>query len=187
MAHWMLAPIDHRAEIWRTYPVQRIVVEAPDEAGARRRIAEAAPPSSAAEPWLVSCPDLLRRSRSWRDDERAMISAPERGILRRMNEMAAPAGGGDRGGFWLGLAKVAPAEAGASLEDGKVSGIKTTTRSECFGPLGLAIVDSPLRQPLLTRRAFGVLILRLRRAAVLHRAAWRYLGRRSAGFLLLLP
>jgi hypothetical protein len=93
MAHWMLAPIDHRAEIWGTYPVQRIVVEAPDEAGARRRIAEAAPPSSAAEPWLVSCPDLLRRSRSWRDDERAMISAPERGILRRMNEMAAPAGG----------------------------------------------------------------------------------------------
>ena len=28
MAHWLLAPLDHRAEIWQTYPVQRIVVEA---------------------------------------------------------------------------------------------------------------------------------------------------------------
>jgi hypothetical protein len=28
MPGWILGPIDHRSEIWNTYPLQRIVVEA---------------------------------------------------------------------------------------------------------------------------------------------------------------
>jgi hypothetical protein len=51
MPHWMLTPVDHRAEIWQTYPVQRIVVEAPDERGARKQLANAAA-TSEPNPWL---------------------------------------------------------------------------------------------------------------------------------------
>jgi hypothetical protein len=43
MAHWLLTPIDHRAEIWKTYAVQRLVVEAPDERTARKQVAHATP------------------------------------------------------------------------------------------------------------------------------------------------
>jgi len=52
MVHWLLAPIDHRAAIWQLYPVQRIVVEAPDEQEARRKVADAAPEASEPNPWL---------------------------------------------------------------------------------------------------------------------------------------
>jgi hypothetical protein len=52
MAHWMLAPIDHRAAIWKTYRVQRIVVEAPDERRARQRVADAVPKAPRPNPWL---------------------------------------------------------------------------------------------------------------------------------------
>jgi len=52
MVHWLLAPIDHRAAIWQLYPVQRIVVEAPDEQEARRKVADAAPEASERNPWL---------------------------------------------------------------------------------------------------------------------------------------
>jgi hypothetical protein len=46
MPRWLLTPIDHRAEIWHTYAVQRIVVEAPDERRARD------PQASLLNPWL---------------------------------------------------------------------------------------------------------------------------------------
>jgi hypothetical protein len=52
MPHWMLTPVDHRAEIWQTYPVQRIVVEAPDERSARKQLANAAAARSQPNPWL---------------------------------------------------------------------------------------------------------------------------------------
>jgi hypothetical protein len=59
MPHWMLAPINDRAEIWQSYSVQRIVVEAPDDPEARRRLAEAAleapPPNPWPDPALTSC------------------------------------------------------------------------------------------------------------------------------------
>ena len=62
MPHWMLAPIDHRAEIWQSYPVQRLVVDAPDEAGARELVAKAAPEASLPNPWLdpalTSCEEV---------------------------------------------------------------------------------------------------------------------------------
>jgi hypothetical protein len=66
MPRWMLAPIDHRAEIWKTYPVQRIVVEAPDERAARKQVAGTAPSKLAPNPWLdpalTSCEEVSRRS-----------------------------------------------------------------------------------------------------------------------------
>ena len=49
---WLLAPVDHRAEIWQAYPVQRIVVHASDEQDARRKVAEAAPELEEPNPWL---------------------------------------------------------------------------------------------------------------------------------------
>jgi hypothetical protein len=52
MACWMLAPIDHRAEIWKTYQVQRIVVEAPDERRARTQVADAVSDTPLPNPWL---------------------------------------------------------------------------------------------------------------------------------------
>jgi hypothetical protein len=52
MSHWMLTPTDHRAEIWKTYAVQRIVVEAPNERSARERVAKTAPITAQANPWL---------------------------------------------------------------------------------------------------------------------------------------
>jgi hypothetical protein len=52
MAHWMLTPLDHRAEIWRAYPVQRIVVEARNEREARKRVADVARGLSPPNPWL---------------------------------------------------------------------------------------------------------------------------------------
>jgi hypothetical protein len=41
MPSWILGPIDPRSEIWKTYPVQRVVVEPQDEQEARRQVAEA--------------------------------------------------------------------------------------------------------------------------------------------------
>jgi hypothetical protein len=62
MPRWMLAPIDHRAEIWQSYSVQRIVVEAPGEREARKQVANAAPEASQANPWLdpalTSCEEV---------------------------------------------------------------------------------------------------------------------------------
>jgi hypothetical protein len=52
MAHWLLAPIDHRAEIWQTYRVQRIVVEASAEWEAREKVAQGAPEAALPNPWL---------------------------------------------------------------------------------------------------------------------------------------
>ena len=43
MPRWMLTPIDHLAEIWNTYSVQRMVVEASAEWEAREKVAETAP------------------------------------------------------------------------------------------------------------------------------------------------
>jgi hypothetical protein len=52
MSHWMLTPTDHCAEIWKTYAVQRIVVEAPNERSARERVAKTAPTAAHSNPWL---------------------------------------------------------------------------------------------------------------------------------------
>jgi hypothetical protein len=58
----MLTPIDHRDEIWKAYPVQRIVVDAPDEWAARKRVANAAPETALPNPWLdpnrTSCEEV---------------------------------------------------------------------------------------------------------------------------------
>jgi hypothetical protein len=62
MAHWLLMPIDHRAEIWKTYAVQPIVVEASDERTAREKVAAAAPRTRLPNPWLepglTSCEEV---------------------------------------------------------------------------------------------------------------------------------
>jgi hypothetical protein len=62
MAHWMLAPIGHRAAIWKTCQVQRIVVEAPDERRARKQVANAVPDTPLPNPWLdralTSCQEV---------------------------------------------------------------------------------------------------------------------------------
>jgi hypothetical protein len=42
MPKWIPGPIDHGSEIWETYPVQRIVVEASAEWEAREMVAETA-------------------------------------------------------------------------------------------------------------------------------------------------
>jgi hypothetical protein len=52
MPCWILAPIDHRCEIWKTYPVQRLVVEASAEWEAREKVAAAAPDVLLPNPWL---------------------------------------------------------------------------------------------------------------------------------------
>jgi hypothetical protein len=52
MAHWLLTAVDHRAEIWNTYPIQRLVVEAPNEREASKQVAAAAPAVSLPNPWL---------------------------------------------------------------------------------------------------------------------------------------
>jgi hypothetical protein len=54
MPRWMLTPIDHRAEIWNIYSVQRVVVEASAEWEAREKVAEAAPEVPQPSPWLDS-------------------------------------------------------------------------------------------------------------------------------------
>jgi len=68
MPSWILGPIDHRSEVWNTYPVQRIVVEASAEWEAREKVAEATPATALPNPWmdpvLTSCeqieaPDVL--------------------------------------------------------------------------------------------------------------------------------
>jgi hypothetical protein len=49
----LLAPIDQRSEIWKFYKVQRIVIDTPDEGGARQQVAKRpAPRGSALNPWL---------------------------------------------------------------------------------------------------------------------------------------
>jgi hypothetical protein len=52
MPHWILTAVDHRSEIWKVYPIQRIVVEAPDEREARQKVAAAAPRFPQSNPWL---------------------------------------------------------------------------------------------------------------------------------------
>jgi hypothetical protein len=52
MSRWLLAPTDCQADVWKTYAVQRIVVEAPDERTARKQVAAAAPRTVAPDPWL---------------------------------------------------------------------------------------------------------------------------------------
>jgi hypothetical protein len=68
MPNWILGPVDHRAEVWKVYPVQRIVVEAQAEWEARAQVAEAAPELHPANPWLeasqttceeITPPDVL--------------------------------------------------------------------------------------------------------------------------------
>jgi hypothetical protein len=62
MAHWLLTPIDHRAKVWKTYAVQRLVVAAPDERTALEQVAQAAPETSEPNPWLdpalTSCEEV---------------------------------------------------------------------------------------------------------------------------------
>ena len=62
MVNWILGPIDHRSEIWSTYPVQRIVVEASAEREAREKVAERAvevpQPSPWIDPALTSCEEI---------------------------------------------------------------------------------------------------------------------------------
>jgi hypothetical protein len=62
MPHWIFAPVDHRAEIWQTYHVQRMVVAAPDERAARKQVADAAPWAALPNPWLdpalTSCEEV---------------------------------------------------------------------------------------------------------------------------------
>jgi hypothetical protein len=50
MPSWLLGPIDHRSEVWNTYPVQRIVVEASAEWEAREKVAETAPEAALPNP-----------------------------------------------------------------------------------------------------------------------------------------
>jgi hypothetical protein len=54
MGRWLLTPIDHQADVWKTYPVQRIVIEAPSECEAREKIAQAADAQLPKNPWLDS-------------------------------------------------------------------------------------------------------------------------------------
>jgi hypothetical protein len=57
MPCWTLTPIDHRCEIWKTYPLQRIVVKASAQLEGREKVARAAPEVLQPNPWL----DLARR------------------------------------------------------------------------------------------------------------------------------
>jgi hypothetical protein len=68
MSKWILGPIDQRAEVWNTYPVQRLVVEAAAEREAREKIAEMSPEGRQPSPWLdpllttceeIAPPDVL--------------------------------------------------------------------------------------------------------------------------------
>jgi len=52
MPNWILTPVDHQAEIWQSYHVQRIVVAASDERTAREQVAAAAPRVLTPNPWL---------------------------------------------------------------------------------------------------------------------------------------
>jgi hypothetical protein len=52
MPDWILGPIDHRSEVWNTYPVQRIVIEASAEWEAREKVAEVAADVPQPSPWL---------------------------------------------------------------------------------------------------------------------------------------
>jgi hypothetical protein len=68
MSKWILGPIDHRAAVWNTYPVRRLVVEATAEREAREQIAELSPEGHQPNPWLdpllttceeIAPPDVL--------------------------------------------------------------------------------------------------------------------------------
>jgi hypothetical protein len=68
MSNWILGPIDHRSEIWKSYPVRRVVVEAPSERAARLEVAGCTPASPQPNPWLdsgftscdeIEAPDVL--------------------------------------------------------------------------------------------------------------------------------
>jgi hypothetical protein len=62
MPSWILGPIDPRSEIWKTYPLQQVVVEAPDEQEARRQVAETISDALPLNPWLdpgfTSCDEI---------------------------------------------------------------------------------------------------------------------------------
>ena len=51
------AATNHDTDIWKMYPVQRLVVEAPSEREAREQVAEAAEAALPPNPWLD--PDLM--------------------------------------------------------------------------------------------------------------------------------
>ena len=65
MPHWILTAVDHRSG--KVYPIQRIVVEAPDEREARQEVAAAAPRFPESNPWLdpalTSCEKAKERPR----------------------------------------------------------------------------------------------------------------------------
>jgi hypothetical protein len=65
MPSWILRPIDPRSEIWNTYPMQHVLVEASAEWEAREKVAEAAPvvpqPSPWLDPALTSCEGIEER------------------------------------------------------------------------------------------------------------------------------
>jgi hypothetical protein len=56
MPSLILGPIDHRSEVWNTYPMQRIVVEASAVWEAREKVAETTPETALPNPWMD--PDL---------------------------------------------------------------------------------------------------------------------------------
>jgi hypothetical protein len=61
VAHWLLTPINHRADIWKPDLVQRIVVAAPDGRTARQQVRRWVS-SAAGDPWLdpalTSCEEV---------------------------------------------------------------------------------------------------------------------------------
>jgi hypothetical protein len=62
MSRWLLAPVDRRCEIWKSYKVQRIVVDAPDEGEARQQVAKrAAFSGSTFSPLAGPCPISCRK------------------------------------------------------------------------------------------------------------------------------
>jgi hypothetical protein len=78
MPSWILGSIDPRSEIWKTYPVQRVVVEAPDEQEARRQVAEA---TSDALPGIQVSPPATRLRRP---EALVLGSDSPRAIVRRL-------------------------------------------------------------------------------------------------------
>ena len=64
MSRWLLAPTNHRSEIWKSYRMQQIVVDVPDEGEARQQVAKrAATKGSAPTPWLDPALTFLAESR----------------------------------------------------------------------------------------------------------------------------
>jgi hypothetical protein len=106
MPHWMLTPIDHRAEIWKTYLVQRIVVEAATERAARQQFAKAVREALLPNPWLdpavTSCEAIEERQKGRPGrcrGENAVRRTKDKGVPTRTaarsksSAYAVPAGG----------------------------------------------------------------------------------------------